>query len=73
MSISYEVEINGVPDGSMVVGCVATLKVLLPDGRCFWSTRTSGMNDMECLGVAQDMVYSFAGDLQQGKEVVRGE
>jgi hypothetical protein len=57
-----------VPDGHIVVGYVAHLKVLDEIGNLYFGLRSKDVNDMEALGLAVDMVNSFQDDLQSGKE-----
>jgi hypothetical protein len=52
----------------MVVGYVAQLKVLAPDGSFYWAMRTRDVNDMEAYGLAHDLVDNVRSDLQRGKE-----
>lgn len=48
-------EINGIPDGHVVVGHISYLKVLDAEGECYWAFRNDGLNSMEALGLAVDM------------------
>lgn len=41
----------GVPDGDMIVGYTAQLKVLAKDGSYYWATRREGVNDCEVVGM----------------------
>jgi hypothetical protein len=59
-------------EGQMVLGYIACFKVIRADGTPFWALRTTGINDMEALGMAHDMVNSIQADLMSAK-VVRDE
>ena len=57
-----------IPLGHIVVGYVAHLKVLDENGQLYFAMRSKDINDMEALGLAQDMVNSIQDDLSTGKE-----
>lgn len=49
-------EINNVPQGHLVVGHITYLKCVDNDGKDYWALRQSGLNIMEALGCAKDML-----------------
>lgn len=57
------------PEGHMLVGQLLGLKVMAPDGSMYFAIRTSGLNDMELLGMSHDMATSFQDDLLKAKDV----
>ena len=57
-----------VPEGHIVVGYVAHLKVLDENGELYFSARSKDCNDMEALGLTYDMLQSWTRDCQTGKE-----
>lgn len=59
-----------VPEGHIVVGYVAHLKVLNEKGELYFSARSKDVNDMEALGLAVDMANSWQRDLNDGKRMV---
>lgn len=56
-----------VPEGHLVVGYVAHLKVLDEKGELYFSARSRDVNDMEALGLSVDMANSWQRDMQNGK------
>lgn len=59
-------------EGDMIVGYVATFKVLSKDGTYYWATRVKEVNDMEALGIAHDMTDMFQSDLRLGRKDSKG-
>lgn len=56
-----------VPEGHLVVGYVAHLKVLDEEGKLYFSARQKDVNDMEALGLSTDMANSWSNQLQWSK------
>lgn len=56
---TINLEVNHIPEGHVIVGYVAHLKVLDKDGEEYWATRDNGLGDMEMLGMAHDMVNEY--------------
>lgn len=56
-----------VPEGHLVVGYVAHLKVLDENGELYFSARSKDVNDMEAIGLSYDMLQSWTNDTQSGK------
>jgi hypothetical protein len=65
---SVGLEITSLPDGHIIIGYVAHLKVLDDYGRLYFAMRTKDVNDMEAFGLAHGMVDSIRADLQNNKE-----
>lgn len=40
-----------IPEGDVIVGYVASLKVLAADGSYYWASRKEGVNDAEAVGM----------------------
>lgn len=57
------IEVGFVPSGHMVAGYIAYLKVIDETGDYYWASRDNGLNTMEMLGMAQDMVNEYQSDL----------
>lgn len=59
--MSYELNIDSIPDGHVAVGYVATIKLLDENGKVYWAHRSAGLDDMELYG----MVRSHADDVSR--------
>lgn len=58
--INVEVDL---PEGCVLVGYIAHLKVMKPDGSMVWAQRSKDISDMEALGMAVTMVENIKADL----------
>lgn len=64
------IEIGNIPEGHVIVGYFAQVKVLDKDGKAYYAMRARDLNDMECYGMAMDITDSIRSDLQAGKRIV---
>lgn len=64
------IKLNNMPDGHLVVGYIAMIKMLDAKGNLYWSLRMLDLNDMEAYGLVMDAANSISRDLQSGKNIV---
>jgi hypothetical protein len=62
-----DLEIGEMPDGHVVVGYIASLKMLDEEGTIYWAMRNDGLNSMESLGMASDLHNEYRVQLEQTK------
>jgi hypothetical protein len=60
-------EIGYMKEGHTVVGHLSYLKVLDNEGDFYWASRSDGINMMEQLGMAYDMVREIEEDLKRSR------
>ena len=53
--MSAHIDVDKIPDGHVIVGYVAALKILDGDGDVYFAIRNDGLNMMETLGMARDL------------------
>lgn len=63
-----QLDISSLPKGHVVLGYVACLKVLDENGELYFAMRSTGLNDMESLGMTHDMLNTFQTDMADSKE-----
>lgn len=68
-----QLEIGGIPDGHIVSGHIAYLKVIDEKGESYWAMRSEGINDMEALGMATDQQQEYARDIMKGRRLLSEE
>jgi hypothetical protein len=73
MTNDMNLHVGHMPEGHLVVGYVAHIKVMDDNGELYFATRVNGLNDMEMLGMAQDMATSFGAVLNNGKNTVEDD
>lgn len=61
------IEVGYMPKGHMVVGYIAYLKVIDTEGDYYWASRANGLDNMEQLGMAHDMVNEIQEDLKKDR------
>lgn len=62
--------IDNIPDGDMIVGFVASLKVLGESGDYYWAHRSNNLGGMEKLGMATSMAADYSDDLRNTRSPV---
>lgn len=60
-------EVGYMPLGHTVVGYIAYVKMLDENGEFYWGSRSDGLNAMESLGMAHDMVQEYTADLASSR------
>lgn len=59
--------VNGIPEGHIIAGYVAVVKVIDEEGGAYWATRTKDLNDMEGFGMMMNATEMFREDLRAGR------
>lgn len=62
------IEIGSLPEGHVILGYIAHLKVLDTDNSLYFAMRSKDLNDMEAYGLAIDMADTIRSGLQKSKE-----
>jgi hypothetical protein len=60
-------EVGYMPKGHLVAGYIAYIKVIDENGDYYWASRQEGLNNMEQLGMACDMVNEIQEDLKSSR------
>lgn len=61
--MSVRIDVDRIPEGHIVVGYVAVVKLLDEEGKEYWATRSQGINDMEGFGMISTATEMFREDL----------
>ncbi|MGW4127979.1 hypothetical protein [Amycolatopsis japonica] len=67
--MSAHIDIHKIPDGHVIVGYIAAIKILDEDGECYFAVRNDGLNMMETLGMAHDLAATAERDVLECGEV----
>jgi hypothetical protein len=62
---TYQLQINNIPAGHLVVGHLTYLKMIDENGEDYWGLRTAGLNLMEGIGCATDMLEEAKNAVQR--------